>query len=501
MRGPFTAARIVTWMDKDFFPADMEVREERKGRKRGRRPETKKNLPAHSHPDVQPTQIRQLGRDFTPLNRITRTLRAQAVAQGDGGGRGGDHPTHSEAIARRLFTAGAALATDEPMWRYRDPSGTVQGPFPAGSMVEWYGAGYLGADLPTCGASRKVGAPHLPLACHYAPLAALLASVARGEAFHPLTLEKVKADAADPAKVRAPVGGGGGGRGASRPGAGAAAVVAGGAAAAKGKGGGGARDGAPAAPREPRAPRPPRGPHPAVRDLVGAIFAKAEGKSWVPPVREERRDRKPRGERPAAKLGYGAVRDLVGAAFAKAEGKPWPPAPPSGADGGGGRGGGGRVRGGDGANKSPGGAAAAAPGGRQDENSRAVGGRARGRRGGEVAPAAGALGAGGGAAALAPADSGRGPRGDGRRTGRRGGAASGPPRADKPEPPPGNLGGGGSAPGSKKDAAAPASASAKPLPPSSSSGPAPASAAAATPTSPKPSGLFAAAANFFGLRK
>lgn len=38
------------------------------------------------------------------------------------------------------------------MWRYIDPDGNTQGPFPAQNMIEWHTAGYLhDMSLPVCG--------------------------------------------------------------------------------------------------------------------------------------------------------------------------------------------------------------------------------------------------------------------------------------------------------------------------------------------------------------
>ena len=55
VRGPFPAARIVTWMDKDFFPAEMEVREEREnGGERGEE-RTRKPGPAPSPTSLTPS--------------------------------------------------------------------------------------------------------------------------------------------------------------------------------------------------------------------------------------------------------------------------------------------------------------------------------------------------------------------------------------------------------------------------------------------------------------
>ena len=47
-------------------------------------------------------------------------------------------------------------------WRYIDPKGVTQGPFPAKSMLNWYKQGMLhDMMLPTCGAVRAPGPPFL----------------------------------------------------------------------------------------------------------------------------------------------------------------------------------------------------------------------------------------------------------------------------------------------------------------------------------------------------
>lgn len=46
--------------------------------------------------------------------------------QGGGGGRGGGKLLKPPAVARRLFTSEAMLATEQPLWRYIDLQGAVQ---------------------------------------------------------------------------------------------------------------------------------------------------------------------------------------------------------------------------------------------------------------------------------------------------------------------------------------------------------------------------------------
>lgn len=54
----------------------------------------------------------------------------------------------------------AVQGSDEPVWRYIDPQGIMQGPFPADKMVQWYNAGYLlNPALRMCGHVRLPGPP------------------------------------------------------------------------------------------------------------------------------------------------------------------------------------------------------------------------------------------------------------------------------------------------------------------------------------------------------
>ena len=52
----------------------------------------------------------------------------------------------------------SSQGSEEPVWRYIDPTGTVQGPFPAGHMVTWYEQGHLMTTLPVCGSVRPAEA-------------------------------------------------------------------------------------------------------------------------------------------------------------------------------------------------------------------------------------------------------------------------------------------------------------------------------------------------------
>ena len=182
------------------------------------------------------------------------------------------------------------LATDEPVWRYRDPQGDVQGPFPPSSMIGWLAAGYLAPDLPVCAASRKVSAPDVPPASLYRPLRQLLLLATRNggvDVPRPVSVEDVRAAiaAGETGKVTA-------GTTATAAPAKAAAATAGAAATA-----------APSSSRDSREPRPPRvytTPHPAVRHVVAVAFAKAQGLEPPPkpergPMRERDRSKGKRG--------------------------------------------------------------------------------------------------------------------------------------------------------------------------------------------------------------
>ena len=49
-------------------------------------------------------------------------------------------------------------------WRYIDPNGVTQGPFPAKHMLSWYRKGMLhDMYLPTCGAVRPPAAKFTPV--------------------------------------------------------------------------------------------------------------------------------------------------------------------------------------------------------------------------------------------------------------------------------------------------------------------------------------------------
>ncbi|GAB4816161.1 hypothetical protein N2152v2_003207 [Parachlorella kessleri] len=119
--------------------------------------------------------------------------RGGGAARG-GGGRGppGPDPAVKEAV-QRLFSAEAKLGTEQPMWRYIDPDGNMQGPFPASNMVEWHAAGYLhDMQLPVCGTERKVSPPNLPTPDFFVPLGKLIAYVKAGNKFTPVHVEDIR---------------------------------------------------------------------------------------------------------------------------------------------------------------------------------------------------------------------------------------------------------------------------------------------------------------------
>ena len=72
------------------------------------------------------------------------------------GGRGrGALPPHQDPDIRmaihKLFTAEAEMGTEEPMWRYIDLNGSMQGPYPAQKMEEWWDLEYLNSNILICG--------------------------------------------------------------------------------------------------------------------------------------------------------------------------------------------------------------------------------------------------------------------------------------------------------------------------------------------------------------
>ncbi|KAL3158040.1 kinesin-like protein [Trebouxia sp. C0010 RCD-2024] len=98
----------------------------------------------------------------------------------------------SSKVAMRLFTADRQGA-EEPVWRYIDPDGQVQGPFSAREMHTWYDSNYLQMDLPICGMERKVSPPDLPPRDLYKSMGQMLQQVNRGSKFRPTTVKDVAA--------------------------------------------------------------------------------------------------------------------------------------------------------------------------------------------------------------------------------------------------------------------------------------------------------------------
>ena len=123
-----------------------------------------------------------------------------ARGRGGRGGRGGAAAAAAgpdpeiTAAASKLFTGEVSLGTEQPLWRYIDPQGSMQGPFPARDMESWYQEGYL-ADpaLKVCGAERKVAPPNLPPPEFFIPLGALIYWVRRGHQFTPVSVADVMA--------------------------------------------------------------------------------------------------------------------------------------------------------------------------------------------------------------------------------------------------------------------------------------------------------------------
>lgn len=97
------------------------------------------------------------------------------------------------AAVHKLFTGEVQQGAEQPMWRYIDYEGIMQGPFPAASMEEWHEAKYL-ADpaIRVCGTERKVSPPNLPPPDFFIPLGALIYWVRRGHKFTPITVADIQ---------------------------------------------------------------------------------------------------------------------------------------------------------------------------------------------------------------------------------------------------------------------------------------------------------------------
>ena len=50
-------------------------------------------------------------------------------------------------VAQTSNAADPNTASHSDQWFYKDPQGTLQGPFKAQEMAEWYGAGYFTMGL------------------------------------------------------------------------------------------------------------------------------------------------------------------------------------------------------------------------------------------------------------------------------------------------------------------------------------------------------------------
>ena len=90
-----------------------------------------------------------------------------------------------------LFTGGFLHdESQRPIWVYRDHQGKLQGPFTAANMVQWYSTGRLPQDLLVCGVSQPTAPRALeavPVSC-FRPLNQLIASVAQGMQYQPITI-------------------------------------------------------------------------------------------------------------------------------------------------------------------------------------------------------------------------------------------------------------------------------------------------------------------------
>lgn len=255
-RGPFTAQKVLTWMEKGYFNGSLQVRRDGStawvklqavlpqiraeasrgaaGAQAGRRAPAGAQGAGSPAPRVSafqrlgmpaapggaerregprsPAPAARPARDRVPVivpttpgrgvggRRSEEGGRGRGAGRGEQAGRGGrggrvarpSAPSFHHSVAARLFTAEAELATDQPAWRYIDPTGTVQGPFSAADMSDWYKAGYLkDLDLPVVGHDRRVAPPGLPPPKFYTPLRQLLAAVKAGARFRATTMEDI----------------------------------------------------------------------------------------------------------------------------------------------------------------------------------------------------------------------------------------------------------------------------------------------------------------------
>jgi hypothetical protein len=92
-----------------------------------------------------------------------------------GGPKESNHNTPSKkATPKELFTAGASQPMDEPVWRYVDNEGQIQGPWTSKQMISWYQQGYFDMDLLVVGCDRKICPPNLPKMEEYVALGKLI---------------------------------------------------------------------------------------------------------------------------------------------------------------------------------------------------------------------------------------------------------------------------------------------------------------------------------------
>lgn len=242
VHGPFSSQKMVQWVNKDFFQMDLQVRSAGTS---GSWTSLQQKLPQMSDPPAggtqegtmphvtqhtspQPDAVRARDSAFSRLDISESSSIRRGAGRGSddgasgrggirggndsgrgrggrqqegrnrrGGGRGsrtatqaGPRAALAPGLARSLFTSDASQATDQPLWRYIDLSGQIQGPFTASNMVDWYTRGYL-ADphLLIVGHDRQVAPPNLPPIKLYQPLGELLS---QGKGYRPVTPEDIK---------------------------------------------------------------------------------------------------------------------------------------------------------------------------------------------------------------------------------------------------------------------------------------------------------------------
>ncbi|KAL7410180.1 hypothetical protein BDY24DRAFT_418298 [Mrakia frigida] len=102
---------------------------------------TTKKPAAATRADGTPSSGRQdYGNSFAALEQEEDSFEPEAPAA----------PTAPQVSAHALAQAAAEAQREElkqVKWMYKDPSGAIQGPFPASSMQDWHGQGYFNASL------------------------------------------------------------------------------------------------------------------------------------------------------------------------------------------------------------------------------------------------------------------------------------------------------------------------------------------------------------------